>query len=89
MNNNRVEEEVKDVVFTFFVQYDVSTQEAAEIRDNELLESGEEAPGEPYNAQDLFHTALNQVILESDVGEDIERVYVNTNDGIRRLSRAE
>lgn len=71
--------------FTFFVSYDIDANEVASWID-QSYKVRDEQPPEKYSAKELYSWALDYIIEESKAGEELDRIYFLTNEGIKNIA---
>jgi len=73
-----------DLHFTFFVEHTIPADEVAEWADQSYKIKDEDPP-EQYDSGFLFDWALDHIIEETKTEEELHRIFVLTEDGIRSI----
>lgn len=73
-----------ELVFTFFVEYKINADEVAEWIDQSYTMKEKEAP-EKYHSEELFDWALDYIIEKTDTEDELHRLFVLTDEGIKSV----
>ena len=82
-NVGRVENK-ESLVFTFFVEHQIDADEVAEWIDQSYKIKDQDPP-EKYESSELFDWALDYIIEETKTQDELHRIFVLTEEGIKSV----